>query len=110
MYQTFTPTGPTVLVDTTPRQVSPSNGAAVNAGTYRIRNLATADAWIAWLAPKGDGTAPTMGTTTAPVAGTPQANTLGMPSGGVETFYLGPNMYFKASAGATFEVTPGDGL
>jgi hypothetical protein len=113
MFQTFTPTGDTVLVDTTARQVKTANGGAVNATSYRIVNIGSAYAYISWAAPKSDGTVPTI-TVTAPVAGTNSANTMGMPPGGVETFYVGTSgplgMFFKASAGASFEVTPGDGL
>lgn len=109
MYQTFSPTGATVTVDTTARLVASRNGGAIVPTSYRIVNLGTAYAYISWAPPKSDGTAPTI-TVTAPVAGTPSDYTLGIPAGGVETFSLAGGAYFKASAGASFEVTPGEGL
>lgn len=109
MYQTFSPTGATVTVDTTARLVASRNGGAIVASAVRIVNTGTAYAYISWAQPKSDGTAPTI-TVTAPVAGTPSDFTLGMPAGGVETFSLTGGAFFKASAGGTFEVTPGEGL
>jgi hypothetical protein len=40
---------------------------------------------------------------------TPAVNTIGMTTGGVETFTLPQNAYFKSSVANGFEVTPGEG-
>lgn len=103
----FRPTGPTVVVDGTARQV-PSD---VQTGfmQYRIRNPGTAAAYFAWNTPNiASGGTPTM-TLTAPVAGTPQDNVIGMIPLSVETFTLPARAWFLATAGATVEVTPGEG-
>jgi hypothetical protein len=102
----FRPTGPTVTVDGTARQVS-STGPTGNQ-QYRVRNVNGAAAYFAWsTASISSGVAPTM-SVTAPVAGTPQANVIGMLATSVEVFTLPVNAWFLAGAG-TFEVTPGEG-
>jgi hypothetical protein len=102
----FQPTGPTVTVDGTTRQV-PSTMPAASFMQYRIRNVNTTGAYIAYSTPNIASGTPTV-TVTAPVAGTPQANTIGMLGSSVEVFTLPAGAFFIASAG-TFEVTPGEG-
>lgn len=103
----FRPTGPTVTVDGTARQVV--SDIPQNVQQYRIRNLANVQAYFAWNTSKiASGGTPTM-TLTAPVAGTPQDNVIGMLPMSVETFTFPANAWFLATAGAQFEVTPGEG-
>lgn len=106
----FTPFGATVLVGTTEVQVS-SGSRNTGPTSYRVRNLQSTQQYLSWApaAPLG-GAAPSI-TVTAPTAGVPSANTLGLNGNGVEVFGgLPPNAFFKASAAACFEITPGEGL
>lgn len=106
MNDPFRPTGPTVVVDNTARQVTSSTSS--NDQQYRIRCTAASAAYFTYSTANitGGGT-PSM-TLTAPVAGTPQANTIGMLPNSVEVFTLPAGAWFLAAA-ANFEVTPGEG-
>lgn len=104
----FAPSGPTVLVDTTARQVISTNGVPTTA--YRVRNMGVAQAYFTWATPNvSSGVAPTGLSATAPVAGTVAPNVVGMLPQSVETFTFPSNAWFQAGVGFTFEVTPGEG-
>lgn len=104
--QPFQPKGPTYLVTTTAVQVSTSDNTP--AAGYRVRNLSTVSAgYIAWYPPIAVG-APTI-TSIPPSVLTSAPNTIGIVAGAVEKFVLPPNAWLQASAGAQFEVTPGEG-
>lgn len=100
----FQPTGPCVLVDDATSYLVASGNT--NPNSYRVRNKGTAEAWFSWASGNNQTSAPAI-TVTAPVAGTPSPRTFGMLGSSVETFYVGQNMWFKASTGASFEITPG---
>jgi hypothetical protein len=101
---TFTPKGPTVLVTTSVVQAL-STSDSDRATSYRVRCLATG--YLTWTSSEVSAT-PTL-TAAAPTAATPAVNTLGMTTGGVETFTLPQNAFFKSSVANGFEVTPGEG-
>lgn len=101
----FTPRGPTFLVATTPVQVVTTDNTPAEG--YRIRNLGAAAAYIGWSPVLASGSVPTI-TVAAPGANA-SANTMGMLGTSIETFTLPPNAWFQASAGASFEITPGEG-
>lgn len=103
----FRPTGATVAVDNSAVQQVKSNlDLSTNWQQYRIRNTGAAG-YIGWSTPNIASGTPAI-VTTAPVVGTPQV-ILGMLPTSVEVFTLPANAWFQASAGATFEVTPGEG-
>jgi hypothetical protein len=101
---TFTPKGPTILVTTAVQQALPTvdNDRATS---YRVRCLATG--YLAWAS--AEVSAPPTITAAAPTGAVPAVNTIGMTTGGVETFTLPQNAYFKSSVANGFEVTPGEG-
>lgn len=101
---TFTPKGPTILVTTAVQQALPTMDSD-RATSYRVRCLVAG--YLAW-ASSETTVAPTI-TAAAPTAAAPAANTIGMSVGGVETFTLPQNAYFKSSVANGFEVTPGEG-
>jgi hypothetical protein len=104
----FAPSGPTVLVDTTARQVLSSGGTPTM--SYRVRNLGATTAYFTWATPNNaGGGAPTGLSAAAPTAGVPAANVIGMLPQSVETFTLPSNAWFQAGTTFTFEVTPGEG-
>lgn len=103
---TFAPKGPTTLLGVTVIQILPSN-VDEQATSMLVRCLVTG--YFAWLPGQLGQTAPAI-TVTAPTAGAPSANTIGMSIGSVQTFQLPANAWFKASAAAAFEFTPGEGL
>lgn len=103
----FAPCGPTVLVDTTPRQVVCSSGLAGQ--SYRVRNLGNAQAYFTWAPPLASGAAQSGLSATAPVAGTVAPNVIGMLPQSVESFIFPASAWFQAGATFTFEVTPGEG-
>lgn len=105
----FSPSGPSVLVDNTARQVFTRDGT--QSVTYRVRNMAAAAQYFTWSTPNitaGPTTAPTGLSAAAPVAGTP-ANVIGMLAGSVELFRFPPNAWFLAGTATGFEFTPGEG-
>lgn len=102
---TFTPKGPTILVTTAVQQALPTMDSE-RATSYRVRCLATG--YLAWASPEQSTTPPTI-TAAAPTAAVPAVNTIGMTTGGVETFTLPMNAFFKSSVANGFEVTPGEG-
>lgn len=107
---TFTPRGPTFLIDANgPYQVTPYD--EVQGTSYRIKNLGSSEAYIAWAVPIGaqSTTKPTI-TITAPTVNNPATNQIKMQANGVETLGLPRNAWFQAGAGASFEVTAGEGL
>ena len=80
------------------------------ATSYRIRNVSTTNAYIAWSPPLNGGGTPSI-TCVAPTFGTPSVgNTVGMVATSVEVFRLPANAWFQGSAGGTFEVTAGEGI
>lgn len=103
----FTPQGKTFTVSGAPVQVVTSN--AQGSSNYRIRNLATSAQYFSWAPRLQSGATPNIDTT-PPVAGAPATNTIGMVGSSVEVFSLTPNAWFSSGSGATFEVTPGEGL
>lgn len=102
---TFTPKGPTILVTTSVQQALPTQDAD-RATSYRVRCLVAG--YLTWATPEISTTPPTI-TAAAPTAAVPAVNTIGMLAGGVETFTLPQNAYFKSSVANGFEVTPGEG-
>ena len=105
---TFTPWGQTYFVGAaTPTQVLCSNNQ--KATSYRLRNLGTSAAYIAWSAPTASGATPQIGAV-APSQGTPVPNCIGMVAGSVETISGPADAWFLASTAASFEVTPGEGM
>lgn len=104
----FVPSGATVAVDNSAAQQVISTNGMTGSMQYRIRNTGAAAAYIGWSTPNISSGTPTIGTT-APVVGTVQNNIFGMLAQSVEVFTLPANAWFKASTGATFEVTPGQG-
>ena len=112
----FKPSGPCYFVDEN-AAVQCSGTTSTQHQAYRIRNLGAAAAYIAFNTPRvTSGVAPTMAKPVAPSSGTPSGNpsagqgTIGMLPMSVEVFTLASNAWFIASAGATFEVMPGDGV
>ncbi len=111
----FRPTGPTYFVDEN-TAVQAASTTITSHQAYRIRNLGPAAAYIAFNTPNvSSGSTPTMAKPVAPTSGTPSGNpskgqgTIGMLPASVEVFILPANAFFLASAGATFEVLPGEG-
>ena len=103
----FQPWGNTVLVTQGAVQSVTLNNQF--ATSYRIRNVSTTNAYVAWAAPLASGAAPAI-TATAPTVVTSVANTIGMVASSVEVFRLPANVWFQASTGGTFEVTAGEGI
>lgn len=97
----FSPSGPTLLVGSTPLEIAPAN-AGTNLG-YRVRNLSAS---VQYFTHGANGSITSAG---APSANTPSANTIGMLPNSVETFAnLLP--WMVASTATGFEVTPGEGV
>lgn len=106
----FSPRGPTYFVDENAAVQALCVPARTGFQSYRIRNLTGAATYIAYSTPSiVSGIAPTMSKPTAPISGTSTAQALGMQVLGVEVFTLPVGCWFLAAAGATFEVTPGEG-
>jgi hypothetical protein len=104
MDKPFQPTGPTILVDNTAREIGIRADALGGAGNnYRVRNLASTGQYFT------HGATSSVTSIGAPVGGTPSANTIGMAGNGVEVF-SGLLPWMIASTSTGFEVTPGDGL
>lgn len=97
----FTPFGQAVAVDSS-AAVQVVTNCGLSPTSYRIRNTGSAG----YIGYSVNSTV----NTTAPTVGTAQTNVIGMIGTSVEVFCLPPNAYFKASSGATFEVTPGEGV
>lgn len=96
----FTQLGPTVLVGTTAVQIfTPQRTSNV----YRVRNISASTQYFTT---GPDNTVTAIG---APSAGNPSVRTMGMAAGTVETF-TGLHGWMIATAAASFEVTPGDGV
>lgn len=110
----FRPVGPTYFVDETAAVQALCVPVTTNHQSYRIRNLTAGTGYIAYCTPNisGGGT-PSMTKPVAPSGGSPSGsnaqNTIGMLQGSVEVFTLPTGAWFIASAGATFEVQPGEG-
>ena len=115
----FRPVGPSYLVDETAAVQALCVPVTTSHQQYRIRSLTVGagltSGYLAFCTANisGGGT-PTMTKPIAPVAGTPSGSNaqqvIGMFSGSVEVFTLPAGAWFIASAGATFEVEPGDGI
>lgn len=104
---TFTPKGQTVLIGTSVLQAPPTNPSE-QATSYRVRCVVSG--YLTWAPSETTSAAAPTLTAAAPTAGNPVTNTLGMLAGGVETFSLPTNCWFKSSVAGGFEVTPGEGL
>jgi hypothetical protein len=105
----FSPFGPTYLVGTSSVQVKTNNNNYPS--SYRVKNLLTTNAYLAWLPQEPNDAAVTVSTATAPSAGVPSVNTLGLLPNSVEIFSgIPPNAWFIGSAAGAFEITPGEGL
>lgn len=96
----FTPTGPTILVDGTARQIAQNQPVS---NSYRVSNLSASVQYFT------HGATSSVTSVGAPTAGSPSAKTIGMQPGTVEVFTnLGP--WAIASSATGFEFTPGDGV
>jgi hypothetical protein len=99
MDKPFSPSGPTMLVDNTARQI----GASPGPGNYRVVNLSASVQYFT------HGPTSSVTSVGAPTGGSPSANTIGMAGNGVEVLSnLLPWMIASSATG--FLVTPGDGL
>lgn len=103
----FFPTTAAYLIDSAAWYQVPTVNSVSNTA-YRIRNVSGAAPYIAYY--PGLVAAPTVAAPVAPVVGTPSPNTIGMQVGGVETFMLPPNAWFRAAAATTFEIEGGEGI
>lgn len=104
----FAPFGATYLVGTSPVQVLSNNN--VYPTGYRIVNLTTNIVRVSWQ-PQEPNDATVTPVVTAPSAGVPSNNTLAIPASGVGVFSsIPPNAWFIASAAASLEITPGEGI
>lgn len=97
----FSPSGPTVLVDNSARQIAAGNN--LNVQVYRVRNLSSSVQYFT------HGAANTVTSIGAPTAGVPSTNTIGMLPNSVETFG-GILPFAIASTSTGFEFTPGAGV
>jgi hypothetical protein len=104
MDKPFQPTGPTILVDNTAREIGVRADALGGAGNnYRIVNLSASVQYFT------HGASSSVSSVGAPTGGTPSANTIGMAGNGIEVF-SGLLPFMIASSSTGFLVTPGDGL
>ena len=104
----FQPFGPTVLVTNGPVQVLTTNG--MQATSYRVRNLTTTNAYVAWGPALNSGATPAITAVAPTLLSVSVTNTIGMVASSVEVFVLPNAAWFNGSAGGTFEVTPGEGI
>ena len=103
----FSPFGATYLVGTSPVQVSSNNNMYPSG--YRIMNLTNAIVRVGWT-PQNPFNAAATPTVTTPTA-TGIADVLSIPANGVGVFSgIPPNAWFIASASASLEITPGEGI
>ena len=103
----FTPQGQTYTVTTSSVQIKTNtNSYAVS---YRVRNLLSTAAYLAWAPADPLGASITVGSASAPSAGSPAA-VLGFLPNSVEVVQLPPNVWLKAGTANAFEVTPGEGM
>lgn len=79
-----------------------------NPQAYRIR--CTATGYIQAMPQLALNTKPTNPAPVAPAVGAPVKNTKGMTTGQVEVFTLPDMCWLRASAGATFEASSGEGV
>jgi hypothetical protein len=103
----FSPFGFTYLVGTSPVQVVTNNNMYPSG--YRIMNLTNAIVRVGWTPqlPLDKTATPTVTTPTA----TGTENVLSIPANGVGVFSgIPPNAWFIASAAASLEITPGEGI
>lgn len=103
----FTPKGQTYTVSTSSVQIKTQDNAY--AVSYRVRNLLSTAAYLAWSPADPLGASITVGSTSAPSAGSP-ASVLGFLPNSVEVVQLPPNVWLKAGTANAFEVTPGEGM
>ncbi len=104
----FSPWGPTYLVGTSSVQVKSNNNNYPT--SYRVKNLLTTNAYLAWAPQEPQDASVTVPTPAAPTAGNPK-NVLGLLPNSVEIFSgIPPNAWFLANAVGAFEITPGEGL
>ena len=103
----FSPKGQTYTVTTDSVQVKTQDN--VYSVSYRIRNLLSSAAYLAWSPADPTGASVTVGSASAPSAGSP-ATVLGFLPNSVEVVQLPPNVWLKAGTANAFEVTPGEGI
>jgi hypothetical protein len=104
MDKPFQPTGSTVLVDGTAREIGVRADALGGAGNnYRVVNLSASLQYFT------HGATSSVSSAGAPTGGSPVTNTIGMAGNGVEVF-SGLLPWMIASTSTGFLVTPGDGL
>lgn len=103
----FTPMGQTYLVTTSSVQIPTNNNSY--AVSYRVRNLLSTAAYLAWAPADPLGASVTVGSASAPSAGSPAA-VLGFLPNSVEVVQLPPNVWVKAGTASAFEITPGEGM
>ena len=105
----FSPWGATYLVGTSSVQVKTTNN---NYNTsYRIKNLANTNTYVAWSPQEPNDASVTVSAATAPSAGVPSYNTIGLLPYSVEVFSgIPPNAWFIASAAGALEITAGEGM
>jgi hypothetical protein len=107
----FSPMGSSTFFVDSSAAVQVVSAGSQQMTNYRVRNLSlTAQAWFQSSAPGPSAAAPAGMVATAPALGAPSPRTIGMLPASVEVFTLAPSSWFIASAGASFEVTCGDGL
>jgi hypothetical protein len=105
----FQPTGPLILVGTTPVRIM----LQPEAGSYsiRVRCLAAAgsSAWFSYGPSAASLTGVTPAAPTGATVATASPNTVGMFGQTVETFEIQGTAFMVASAAGAFEVLPGRG-
>jgi hypothetical protein len=103
----FSPFGATYLVGTSPVQVKTNNNMYPSG--YRIMNLTANIVRVGWT-PQNPFDATATPTVTTPTADGID-NVLSIPANGVGVFSgIPPNAWFIASAAASLEITPGEGI
>jgi hypothetical protein len=105
-FSAFQPQGNTYVVDSSAAVRVIGSTTSV---CYRIHNLGAATAWFGWAAANSDGTTPTVNNT-APTVTVSGQGVIGMLASSVEVFRFPPGSWFKASSGASFEITSGTGV
>lgn len=103
----FSPKGKTYTVSTASVQIQTQDN--VYSVSYRVRNLLSTAAYLAWSPADPLGASITVGSASAPSAGSP-ASVIGFLPNSVEVVQLPPNVWLKAGTANAFEVTPGEGI
>lgn len=79
-----------------------------NVCAYRIR--CTATGYIQWMPQLALNAKPTNAAPVAPAVGAPVPSCKGMTTGQVEVFTAADMAWWRASSGATFEISAGEGV